>query len=70
MTLHERLLQSVLDAPAEFAAVATQDPVTAVLFGIGALLVGVSMGALGWLVLGAAVEFVTPPPGGRTHRPS
>lgn len=70
MSLHAELIRSVIEAPAAFADVVTQSPEAAVLFAIGALLVGVSMGALGWLVLGAAVESVTPPPDGRTHRPS
>lgn len=69
MSLHAELVRSVLDAPATFAEVATRSPETAVLFAVGALLVAATVATMAWLLAGAAVDLVTPPPEGRTHRP-
>lgn len=37
-----------------------QDPITAVLVAMGALFIGGASAVLGYLSLGAAIEFVTP----------
>lgn len=61
------IVESFQELPGLFADVATVDPISAVLVLMGAILVGVSMGAFGLLVLGAAVEFVTPDSSATTH---
>lgn len=55
-----RLLSDLLRMPGEFADVAATDPLSALLLLVGALLVAVSMGAFGYLTLGALVDLVTP----------
>lgn len=70
MSFHAELIESILDAPGAFTDVALQSPATMALVTLGALLVAVAAGAAAWLAVGAGVEFVTPPPEGRTHRPS
>lgn len=69
MSLIGDLIQSIVDTPGAFADVALQSPATVTLVTLGALLVAVAVGVAAWLVLGAGVELVTPPPEGRTHRP-
>jgi len=59
MSLLTDLVQSVLDMPGEFAAVATHDPLSALLMAFGGLFVLVSVGYFGVLTLGAAANFVT-----------
>ncbi|WP_436935802.1 hypothetical protein [Halovenus marina] len=54
------LVQSILDAPGIFADIATHDPLSAVLIGIGAVLVGVSLGAFGLLTAGVVVDLIRP----------
>jgi hypothetical protein len=63
-----QLLDSIIEMPAQFAEVVTThlssgDPVTAaivaVLMGFGALFVALSVGAFGYLSLGALVEFLS-----------
>jgi hypothetical protein len=61
------LVQSVLDAPGIFADIATHDPISAVLIGIGALLVLGSLGFFSLLVAGSAIELVTPDRPRETH---
>lgn len=61
------LIQSSIDAVGEIVSVATQGPIEAVLVAMGALLVTVSIGVFGILVLGAVVDLVTPGGGGATH---
>jgi len=70
MSLHTELIQSVLDMPGEFAAVATHDPLSALLVAIGGLLVLVSAGYFGILTLGAAVNLVTGGPDAEPREPT
>lgn len=53
------LVQSIIDIPGEFAAVAAHDPVSAVLLALGALLTALPVLVLGYLTLGAAVSIFT-----------
>jgi len=53
------LLDSIIEMPGQFADVAMHDPLSAVLMAFGALFVGLSVGAFGYLSLGALVEFLS-----------
>ena len=64
-----QLLDSVVRLPGEFAAVALHDPLSAILLTVGALLVFVSAGYFGLLVLGALAELLSPSPGGQPRQP-
>lgn len=64
-SLFAELVDSVVAMPSEFATVVGNDPVSAVLVAVGTLLMVVSFGVLGYLTLGAVVEFLTPDLGGR-----
>ena len=64
----EELLDSIIRMPSEFTGVVTVhlsngDPVTAafsaMLIALGALFVGLSVGAFGYLTLGAVIEFLS-----------
>lgn len=68
MSLHTKLIDSVLDMPGAFADVAAHDPLSAVLLGIGALLTFFSMAVFGGLTLGAVVDLVTPESTGKSYR--
>lgn len=59
------LIDSIVEMPGEFAAVATNDPVSAVLVALGTLLIAFSMGVFGYLTLGALVDLVIPDSTGR-----
>jgi len=61
------LTRSVIDMPGEFADVATQGPIEAVLVLTGALLVLVPSAVFGYLVLGAAVDLVVPDSSEASH---
>lgn len=61
------LIQSSIDAVGDIVSVASQGPIEAVLVAMGALLVTVSLGVFGILVLGAIVDLVTPGGVGATH---
>jgi hypothetical protein len=54
------LLESALQLPQEIAGVATRDPLSAVLVLVGSLMLALSVGAFGYLTLGAVVDLVTP----------
>lgn len=69
MSILTRLVQSVLEFPGLIADVAAQGPVQAILVLFGGLFIGLAGVALGWLVLGALVDIVTPPRGSPTYRP-
>ncbi|CCQ33421.1 hypothetical protein HLRTI_000380 [Halorhabdus tiamatea SARL4B] len=56
----ERLLGSIGEMPFRFADVVTHDPISAVLVGIGALVMTLTLGTGAYLTLGAVVDFVTP----------
>lgn len=58
-----QLLESVVRLPGEFAAVALHDPLSALLLAVGAILVGLSVGYFGLLVLGAVAELFSPTSG-------
>jgi hypothetical protein len=60
MSVLSDLIQSIVDMPGEFADVAAQGPIEAILVLTGALLVVVPSLVFGYLVLGAAVDLVTP----------
>jgi len=63
------LFESVVRLPGEFAEVAAHDPVSALLMAVGTLIVLVSVGFVGYLVLGAVAELLTPTPGGEPEQP-
>lgn len=58
------LIDSVVSMPGEFATVATNDPLAAVLLALGTVLIAFSMGVFGYLTLGALVDLLTPDVGG------
>jgi hypothetical protein len=60
MSVLSELIQSIIDMPGEFADVALQGPVEAILVLSGAILVGLPLLLFTYLVLGAAVELVLP----------
>lgn len=64
-----RLLESITQLPVEFLDVALQDPFTAVLFAMGALLTLFASGVFGLLVLGALADLLSPSTGGEPPRP-
>lgn len=61
------LIDSIATAPGEFADVATQGPIEALLVLFGAIFVGAPVIFFGVLVLGAAVDLVTPESFGAEH---
>jgi hypothetical protein len=61
------LIQSIIDTPGEFADVAAQGPIEALLVLMGAILVLVPLGVFGLLVFGVVVEFVTPDSSAARH---
>jgi hypothetical protein len=63
------LLESVARLPFEFAEIATHDPLSALLMGVGSLIVAASVGGFGYLVAGAVVDLLTPTPGGEPDQP-
>jgi len=60
MSVLSELIQSVIDMPGEFADVALQGPVEAILVLSGAILVGLPLALFTYLLVGAAVELVLP----------
>ncbi|MEF8821460.1 MAG: hypothetical protein V5A52_04220 [Halovenus sp.] len=60
MSVLSELIQSIIDMPGEFADVALQGPVEAILVLSGAILVGLPLVLFTYLLLGAAVDLVTP----------
>jgi len=60
MSVLSELVQSIIDMPGEFADVALQGPVEAMLVLSGAILVGLPLVLFTYLLLGAAVELVLP----------
>jgi hypothetical protein len=61
------LIDSSVDLVDEFASVASQGPVEGFLVLISTLILAVSVGTFGVLVLGAVVDLLTPDSGGATH---
>ncbi|MFB6298372.1 MAG: hypothetical protein ABEH56_07620 [Salinirussus sp.] len=59
MNLLVELIDSIVRMPGEFAAVASHDPLSALLMLVGTALVALPTAYLGYLVAGAAVDFVT-----------
>ncbi|WEL16422.1 MULTISPECIES: hypothetical protein [unclassified Halorhabdus] len=55
-----RLVGSIGEMPFRFAEVVTHDPISAVLVGMGALVIGLTVGASAYLTLGAVVDLVSP----------
>ncbi len=58
-------VDDVLEMARLITEIAVRDPLSFVLVTVGTLLIVFSMAALGYLALGAAVEFVTPASIGR-----
>lgn len=54
------LIGDAIEAPGVFAEVAMNDPISAVLLLAGFGFVGFASAVMGYLTLGAAVDFVTP----------
>lgn len=67
-TFLSELFESLVDMGPKFAEVATRDPVAGVLVAFGALFVFASVGAFGYLTLGALVNVLTAPFSGRARR--
>lgn len=67
MSVVSRLVQSIVDMPGEFAEVAGQGPIEALLVLMGAILVGLPVAFFGVLVLGAIADLVTPESFGAEH---
>jgi len=68
-SLVTELVQSIIDMPGRFIDIALNDPISAVLILIGAVLVGAASAAFGYLSLGAALSLVTRPGSGRSPPP-
>lgn len=72
------LVDSIVHLPGEFASIAAGSPEQAILLGLGALLVGVSMAVFGVLALGGVLDALFgglveagrryPPSGGSSRR--
>ena len=69
MSIPARLIQSILDAPGQFAPAATQDPISAILIVFGGLFVLAASAVFGVLTLGAVVDLILPGSSGTTHQP-
>ena len=67
MSILSRLVDSMMEAPGEFVDVATQGPIEGLLVLFGAIFVGAPLVFFGVLVLGAAVDLVTPESFGAEH---
>jgi len=67
MSIHTDLIDSIRDMPGEFADVAVQGPVEAVLLLFGVLFIVVPSAIFGYLVLGAGVDILIPDSPGTTH---
>jgi hypothetical protein len=61
------LIDSSIDLVGEFVSVASQGPVEGFLVLISTLILAVSVGTFGILVLGAVVDLLTPGSEGATH---
>lgn len=62
------VIDNLVSLVQEFAAVATSDPLSAVLLALGAVLVAFSSGYFGYLVAGGLLDLLTPDGGGRSAR--
>ncbi|SDJ22992.1 hypothetical protein SAMN05216226_101231 [Halovenus aranensis] len=60
MSALSKIIDSIVDMPGEFADVAAQGPAEGLLLAFGALFVVLPSVALGYLVLGAGLDLVTP----------
>lgn len=67
MSLISDLIASALEMPNAFADVATADPVAGVMLALGGLLMALSLGYFGLLVLGVLWELVSPGAAGRSY---
>lgn len=67
MSLVSDLLDSLVEAPGEFADVAAQGPVESFLVVMGAVLVGIPLLFFGLLVAGVVAELVIPDSVRETH---
>jgi hypothetical protein len=67
MSVLTRLVESIVDMPGEFADVAAQGPIEALLVLSGAILVGLPVAFFGVLLLGALADLVTPESFGAEH---
>jgi hypothetical protein len=54
------LVGSIVELPGAFGEVAANDPIAAVLLLVGLAFLGLASAVMGYLTLGAAVEFVSP----------
>lgn len=70
MSILVDLLESIAQIPAEFAPVATHDPVAATMLVIGGLLIGFTMVVFGLLTLGAVLDLILPGSKGETYPPA
>ncbi len=60
MSIVTDLFNSAVEMPGLLGDIVTNDPIAAVLMGMGGLVFAVSVGALGYFSLGALVELVSP----------
>lgn len=70
MSLLADLVSSLLEMPNALGDAAGVDPLSAVLLGIGGLVMLGSLGYFGVLVAGAAVSLLRPEGGGRDYPPA
>ena len=67
MSLLSDLVASLLELPGAFATVASHDPLAAVMLAVGGVLVALSVGYFGLLVLGGILSLFNPRGGGRSY---
>jgi hypothetical protein len=60
MSIVSDLVNSAVEMPALLGDIVTNDPIAAVLMACGGLVFAASVGALGYLSLGAVVDLVNP----------
>jgi hypothetical protein len=54
------VVQSGVELLFSFAEIAQYDPLSALLLAVGGIIMFATMGVLGWLTAGAAIDLVTP----------
>lgn len=60
MSVASELVESLVRMPELLGDIALNDPIAAVLVGLGGLIIAACVGVMGYLTLGALVELVNP----------
>jgi hypothetical protein len=63
------VVQSAVELLFSFAEIAQYDPLSALLLGVGGIIMVATMGVMGWLTAGAALDLVTPDRTGPPRHP-